>query len=158
MTVLLAVGGASLSVMPLHCRWSSDVMRVSKPVGYEMASAAPALQLALHLHYSAPLLAVQWPPLDLLCCLPACRCPTHTWTSPLVAIEAVSIMAGFGKQFTSQHYLWAARPWTCRRSLWRRCCRGPQHCCSGSAAATSRRSLGQGWTTARCTLWRPPSG
>jgi hypothetical protein len=25
--------------------------------------------------------------------------------SPLVAIEAVSIMAGFGKQFTSQHYL-----------------------------------------------------
>jgi hypothetical protein len=31
-TVLLAVGGASLSVMSLHCRWSSDVMRVSKPV------------------------------------------------------------------------------------------------------------------------------
>ncbi len=25
--------------------------------------------------------------------------------SPLVAIETVSIMTGFGKQFTSQHYL-----------------------------------------------------
>jgi hypothetical protein len=30
--VLLAVGGASLSVMSLHCCWSSDVMRVSAPV------------------------------------------------------------------------------------------------------------------------------
>jgi hypothetical protein len=34
--------------------------------------------------------------------------------SPLVAIEAVSIMAGFGKHFTSQHYLWAARLWTAK--------------------------------------------
>jgi hypothetical protein len=37
--------------------------------------------------------------------LPACLQVSYLDKSPLVAIEAVSIMAGFGQQFALQHYL-----------------------------------------------------
>jgi hypothetical protein len=41
----------------------------------------------------------------LLTCCAACLQVSYLDKSPLVAIEAVSIMAGFGKQFAMQHYL-----------------------------------------------------
>jgi hypothetical protein len=75
--------------------------------------------------------------------------------SPLVAIEAVSIMAGFGKQFTSQHYLGceavdvpaefveALLPGASRLLLRLRSSNQQDWC-----------SPGQRWTTARCTLCR----
>ncbi len=66
-----------------------------------MASTTPALQPALQLHDTAPLLALH----GHLTCRAACLQVPYLDKSPLVAIQAVSIMAGFGKQFTSQHYL-----------------------------------------------------
>jgi hypothetical protein len=73
------------------------------------------VQLAMKMHLcstcTAPAahLSVLHPVLRLHCttptCCAACLQVSYLDKSSLVAIEAVSIMAGFGKHFTSQHYL-----------------------------------------------------